>query len=757
MVMLTMSRMRRSRTTGSSSASASWLSLVALLTLCGCGKGAEPKQPSVAKTSDKAGKDKSRGVATPPPPPMTDPVPLWEHGRSERNIDAATSGRNRELIYDLGEVWTPYLFSEGEPAVPGKAVSSAYRPTYLALARGEFPDDLHGERAKDDKYLELYGILPTLHVVRARMRATAKLSCTKDLDLAPLQSFDGVATYTSNPVARRDVKTYAYVKAHTLDIMQQQGVATPEEIDTTGLSNRDRDSVTRYLAMTPARLAIEALQQRLKCEGYYAGKGKYLKGVIDWATHEALAEFERRHRVYSWGFIGKDSQVPLRMPPMEAEREAVLRVLVERAMHTAGVIEDGSTSTLANGTPRTFIGNDGQAHPIPNIAGSLREDLIDAFGLQTPDSTLAWLESLGELPKGQHRYVAIRMVPLPEYYSAEMQLTLDYDRGDVWYDFPFNDQGQEIPQPVQRRPQVTVSTYYNGKKIPLARYGTTIGGWRTELVNGVSMWKYKDSPVGPRAWEEIIAGPVWLPPEGTPPESLLVRNPKRKLPSDPEYLVNYHETGPSYASAYGLVAAYHRTFFRKADGTVLLGRDEGIRTHGSVDYMSIMRRHSHGCHRLHNHIAMRLMSFVLAHRPHDRMGQEPASFKKPLVYKDLAYLVDIKQGGYVFKLKTPLFVNVEEGRIRGQIKWPITIPIPKYDANVAAYVMPDGSTVRVRGNQLIALTPPTIAPAPVDGSSAQLSPAASTEGSSRIAVPVAPERIVRASVRPAPGNAPAQH
>jgi hypothetical protein len=124
------------------------------------------------------------------------------------------------------------------------------------------------------------------------------------------------------------------------------------------------------------------------------------------------------------------------------------------------------------------------------------------------------------------------------------------------------------------------------------------------------------------------------------------------------------------------------------------------------------------------------MSFVLAHRPHDRMGQEPASFKKPIVYKDLTYMVDIKQGGYLFKLKTPLFVNVEEGRIRGQVKAPIGIAIPKYDPEIGAYVMPDGSTVHVRGSQLIPITPPTITAPMADGTTAGVTPASGTATSS---------------------------
>jgi hypothetical protein len=199
---------------------------------------------------------------------------------------------------------------------------------------------------------------------------------------------------------------------------------------------------------------------------------------------------------------------------------------------------------------------------------------------------------------------------------------------------------------------------------------------------------------------------VWLPPDTTPPRELLKRKKDRKE-GEPEYEVNYHETGPSYASAYGLVAAYHREYWEKPDGTILPGRDEGIRTHGSVDYMSIMRRHSHGCHRLHNHIAVRLMSFVLAHRPHKRMGHEALNWKKQLLYEDQTYDMELKQGGYVFELNKPLKVNVEEGRIRGQVKKPIEFAIPKFDELYGAYVTPDGGAVQVRGDTLVDVPLPT--------------------------------------------------
>lgn len=701
---------------------AAWLAL-ALLAAVSCNKS-QPSKPS-PPTSHAAETHEVTPSPTEPHVPIGQPVAFWQHGKNERVIDGATAA-HEYLVFDLGEAWTPYLFTDATK-LDGTPVSSGYKNTYLALARGEFPNDLHGERAKTDKYLELYGILPTLNVVRSRMVATSQLSCLADIDFAPLENYAGMETYSNNVVARKSASDFAAQEERVRVLVEQQSVTSVEALDVESLSKRDQDTVAKYRAILPVRIATTAVQKRLKCEGYASGRGKIIPGVLDWATHEGLAEFEKRNRVFSWGFIGKDSLVPLRLMPMENDREGLLRVLIERAAQAAGVIEDGSTATLASGAPRTWRDVSGVEHPIPNLFAQLRETVIDAFGLQTPESSLAFLQGLGSLEPGSHRYVAITYPTLPEYYNAMMELTLDYDRGDVWYDFPFDAKGQEVAQPVYNRPNVTISVKYAGQKIPLARYGTTIGGWRTENVSGVPMWKYKESPAGPRAWQEIVAAPVWLPPDSTPPEDLLVKNPAKELPTDPELVVNYHETGPSYASAYGLVAAYHREFFKRADGTVLIGRDEGIRTHGSVDYMSIMRRHSHGCHRLHNHIALRLMSFVLAHRPHEHLGQETLGFKKFLNVGDKSYLMDIRQGGYVFKLATPLYVNVEEGRVRGLVKHAIDFAIPKWNADVNAYVMPDGSKVQVKGDKLVPLSGPLSASSAALVGSPKLAPSRDPE------------------------------
>ncbi len=133
--------------------------------------------------------------------------------------------------------------------------------------------------------------------------------------------------------------------------------------------------------------------------------------------------------------------------------------------------------------------------------------------------------------------------------------------------------------------------------------------------------------------------------------------------------------------------------------------------------MSIMRRHSHGCHRLHNHLAVRLMSFVLAHRPHERLGEQQIGYRRDIEYKDETYHIKIDQGGYVFQLDQPVHVNVLEGRIRGAVKEPIPDPIPKYDADAGAYVLPDGGAVAVSSaGQMTAIPFPVRDGGPVDGS-----------------------------------------
>ena len=70
-------------------------------------------------------------------------------------------------------------------------------------------------------------------------------------------------------------------------------------------------------------------------------------------------------------------------------------------------------------------------------------------------------------------------------------------------------------------------------------------------------------------------------------------------------------------------------------------------------------------------------------------------YKREFEYEEETYLMEFDKGGYNFVLDEPLFVEVLPGRVRGQVKQPIDWAVPRYDREVQAYVMPDGSWVSV--------------------------------------------------------------
>src|SRR5690606_14903345 len=136
-------------------------------------------------------------------------------------------------------------------------------------------------------------------------------------------------------------------------------------------------------------------------------------------------------------------------------------------------------------------------------------------------------------------HVSVKLPKLPEYYAAHMDLSIVIDRGDVWYEPPFDENDRWRTQPRTRYPTLTVFLDYNGERVPLVRWRTTIGGWRSEQASdGYEYYKYKNSDVGPRVMRNIISGPVWIAPESTPIRSLVK---SKKIEGVWQSVVNYDE------------------------------------------------------------------------------------------------------------------------------------------------------------------------------------------------------------------------
>ena len=164
-----------------------------------------------------------------------------------------------------------------------------------------------------------------------------------------------------------------------------------------------------------------------------------------------------------------------------------------------------------------------------------------------------------------------------------------------------------------------------------------------------------------------------MPPDSTPETDLLHES------KDGTVALKRDLIQPGFRNAYGLVMLIHDEPVVKGDKVTFV--DHGIRTHGSVDYRSIQRGESHGCHRLYNQLALRLSGFLLQHRDYVTRGKLAAGYHRTLAYNGQNVEVDVPTRGYRYELDPPVVVKVLEGHIAGEAHKPLSSTIPlKTDA-----------------------------------------------------------------------------
>jgi len=697
----------------------------------GCASKSEPAPPP-APPSPRALDAAGAAEATLPPPEPWDPrgplAPGETYAVDEgvRRVSVDEARRQGLLDVDLSDEWAPFIFSESDGA-NGPAKPNPYRKTYLALANDRAsPEELlmetrqgelaalsaagisaekgatetpQGRRAiaeakravrvqHDRNYLEAYGIPATLSVLLARMEEDRGKTCYSQVDLQGLASFSGMVTFQSREQAKHDYAE-AMADASWVEKMlagEKFGAdATTGKVQTSlgdGRAASSDDALLEKLGKedkkTAARIeryrrgqarlrAIRAVQARLICEGLLTPRTKLAPGYFDLATNQALARWERKNDIFGWGFLGGETLTALERPQQDLHFDTFRRILMERIADGAAILEDGSASATKDGA--TYKDAEGEEHKVPNLVGDCADALLAALKIQNPDDLAKFLRRVGREGFASF-HVAYKAPPLPPYYGKRMELSVEIDRGDIWYDFPWDENGKPISQPRVNYPTLTVFVDWQKQKIPLAQWRTTIGSWRSEVSGGRVYYRYKNSDVGPRIWKQIVAAPVWIPPDSTPAKDLLTR---KTLDRDagPVTVVNSDVMGPGFQSAYGLVMAIHHS-----QGTGKL-YDNQIRTHGSVDYTSIARRFSHGCHRLVNSRAVRLFDFILRRRPFERVGNQAFNLHKYFTVDDKQYEYVLDSRGYYYELKQPIHVTVTEGRILGKRKRPVDVLMPK--------------------------------------------------------------------------------
>jgi len=587
-------------------------------------------------------------------PPCPDAARVVEAGRELGTVCPDDAAARHLVVVDLQDAWTPRLFApQPDGTAPG------YRATYLALAAEH---DAAGKPIDPEDALgELYGVLPSLAIVRERLADDARHRCNAFIDDTALPLLDRAYAEDYKDL----VKLYDLTRA----ALEQQ---LERERDRRGLLDLPALAGVKELAAVYERWAkldvqhrgIVAAQNHYVCEGWLAADDA--DGAMTWRTGNATELFQRRNFLMPNQRLDPATREALMLDSSELDFRLALRVLRERVVDATGLVEDGT----AGAGPQPILGRmldpaemraaRGNEQPLPGAA----PDLI-AAATEAAARELGWLGPvearafLDRHPGGLR--VALALPAPPAYHAAHMQLRAAIDRGDVWYD------DVPIPRLIRHRP--TLVLYADDAAAPdgqraLIRWPTTIGGWADQrLEDGGVVQRWKESDVGPRMWRDLYAAPTWLPPKTTPDRDLV------KNLWNGHWGLKTEIMGPGAHAAYGMTLLVHHEVIKLRDGGERFD-DNGIGTHGSASVTSIVNGTSHGCHRLYNQLAVRLADFLLRHRTHEVRGEQPEIYRRVVVRKDERFVATITTRGFLYELTPPVPVNVLKGNIRSDRKVP---------------------------------------------------------------------------------------
>lgn len=588
-------------------------------------------------------------------PPITgealcgDPVLIVEAGRERDAVCPADAEARKLTIVDLRDAWTPSLFAEHDGVAP------SYRARYLALAAER--DSSVADSMGDDALGELYGVLPSLAIARERLADDARHFCHAFIESEPIALLD--KPYDQD--YKDQVKLGDQVRA-ALEVQLERERARREAPDLAALAQVPALAplYARWKKLADQRAGIVAAQKHYVCEGLLAEADA--DGSMTWRTGNATELFQRRNFLMPTERIDAETREALMLDSREHDFRLALRILRERVVDAAGIIEDGT----AGAGPQPILGRlvdpapmraaRGNEKPLPNAAPDLVSAVTEAAARE-----LGWIGPaearafLGRHPGGMR--VAIALPPPPAYHAAHMELTAEIDRGDVWYD------DVPIPRRIAHRPTLVVYVHDGGTKRPLVRWPTTIGGWADQRTAEGLVQKWKESEVGPRVWRDLYAAPTWLAPPTTPDRDLV------KNLYNGHYALKREVLGPGPHAAYGMTLLVHHQIIKRKDQPDRFD-DNGIGTHGSASVTSIVNGTSHGCHRMYNQLAVRLADFLLRHREHVVRGEQPELYRRIVFYKNERFVADIRTRGFLYELTPPVPINVLPGNIRSDRKVP---------------------------------------------------------------------------------------
>ena len=182
--------------------------------------------------------------------------------------------------------------------------------------------------------------------------------------------------------------------------------------------------------------AMAAVERRLTCEGLLGARaeGQHTPGIYDDAMRLAVRRFQQKHMIYEANYLRRKTV------------DALARPLIDNDYDELTCARCASASWRRPRSSRTArrrsAAQPGRRVP-EDGAGSAAAD----------DGQRRWRSSSATRRAEFKRLrVAIKLPPRPDYYSDDMDLSIVVDRGDVWYDLPFDEKGHYKPQPRKKYP-----------------------------------------------------------------------------------------------------------------------------------------------------------------------------------------------------------------------------------------------------------------------------------------------------------------
>ena len=231
------------------------------------------------------------------------------------------------VVVDLSDRWAPSVLDD-----------VGYRAVFTGLAIDRSDGDGQPLGAGQRNYLELYGIPPAPSVLRRRFLEDASGACARAFDPEVLLSADEIRTWG----ATSEQKEIAKHRTRGQRLEAARAAAAAASLQ--ALAEKDprrAKEIKEHARFESERAVFAEVEKRLICERMLDAR-KHKTGVYDTAMRVAMLDFQQKHAIMDQADIRRSTLEMLARPPLANDFSALQRVLVERAMHAGGFIEDGS-------------------------------------------------------------------------------------------------------------------------------------------------------------------------------------------------------------------------------------------------------------------------------------------------------------------------------------------------------------------------------------------------------------------------------